>query len=229
LVTDVAITSAICKKAAERSSDSVILMPTQQHGYSPHHFDFPGSININGQTFINYMLDVNRSLIYHGFRRILIVNGHGSNMPWLESVARLTIVENPNVRCGLAAWWAIPELAEVVKRTRDSDRGGMSHACELETSFMLAIRPDLVEMDKAEKDMDFVDSKYFPPWDFYYPGGPVSMMPYWSTMSRTGTMGDPTKATKEKGELWLKAAVDGLVGIVQEFRKLEIKNRINHH
>ena len=55
------------------------------------------------------------------------------------------------------------------------------------------------------------------------------MMPYWSTMSRTGTLGDPTKATKEKGESWLVSAIEGLKGIVLEFRKLEIRERVDHH
>jgi creatinine amidohydrolase len=126
LLTDVLITNTICRKVAEKIPESVVLMPIQQHGYSPHHMDFPGSITIKGQTFIEYMLDVIRSIVHHGFRRILLVNGHGSNMPWLETVARLTIVEDPHVLCGLVAWWAIPELAEEVKRTRGSERGGMS-------------------------------------------------------------------------------------------------------
>ena len=55
------------------------------------------------------------------------------------------------------------------------------------------------------------------------------MMSIWSTISRTGTLGDPTKATREKGEMWLTAAIEDLVGIVQEFRKLEIKERVDHH
>mgnify|MGYP001042930574 CR=1 FL=1 len=229
VVTDVMITGAVCRRAAEGVPDSVVLMPVQQHGYSPHHMDFSGSITVKGPTLIEYMLDVTRSLVRHGFRRILIVNGHGSNMPWLEAAARMTIVENPNVLCALVAWWAIPELAEEVRRLRSSERGGMSHACELETSMMLAIRPELVEMEKAVRDMSYQTSKYLPPRDFYYPTGPIIMMPYWSTMSRTGTLGDPTKATREKGERWLSAAVQGLTGIIKEFRGLEIKERVDHH
>jgi hypothetical protein len=100
IITDVTITDTICRRATEKIRESVVLMPTQQNGYSPHHMDFPGSITIRGQTFVDYMLDVNRSLIHHGFRRILLVNGHGSNMPWLETVSRLTMVEAPNVLCG---------------------------------------------------------------------------------------------------------------------------------
>ena len=92
VVTDVMITGAVCRRAAEGVPDSVVLMPVQQHGYSPHHMDFSGSITVKGPTLIEYMLDVTRSLVRHGFRRILIVNGHGSNMPWLEAAARMTIV-----------------------------------------------------------------------------------------------------------------------------------------
>lgn len=229
IITDVLITYTICRKAAERIADSVILMPPQYHGYSPHHMDFPGPITIKGPTFIEYMLDIIRSLAHHGFRRILLVNGHGSNTPWLEVVARLAVVERPDVLCALVNWWAIPELAEEVKKLRGSERGGMSHACELETSLMLAIKQELVEMDKAVKDVSYQTSRYFPPKDFYYPSGPVTMMPYWSTISRTGTRGDPTHATKEKGEKWLAAAVEGLIGIIREFRELEIRERVDHH
>jgi creatinine amidohydrolase/Fe(II)-dependent formamide hydrolase-like protein len=94
---------------------------------------------------------------------------------------------------------------------------------------MLALRPDLVNMDKAVKDMDYQTSKYFPPRDFYHPSGPVTMMPYWSTFSRTGVRGDPTVATREKGVAWLNAAAEGLVGIIRDFRRYEIRERVDHH
>lgn len=74
-------------------------MPPNYHGYSPyhadHHADFPGGIYIKDQTFVDYMLDITRSLIHHGFRRILIFNTHGSNEPWVNIIARLTAIEHP--------------------------------------------------------------------------------------------------------------------------------------
>lgn len=229
LITDVLITYTICKQACMRIPEEVVLLPSQHHGYSPHHMDFPGPITIKGPTFIEYMLDITRSVVHHDFKRILIVNGHGSNTPWLETVARLTIVENPNVLCALLNWWAIPEVVEIAKEIRTSERGGMSHACELETSMMLSIRPELVDMSKAMKDIDYHTSRYFPFSDFFYPSGSVKMMPFWSTLSKTGTRGDPTVATKEKGDKWLDAAVKGLKGIIRDFKKYEIKARIDHH
>jgi len=229
IITDVLITATICRKAAERIPNEVILVPPQYYGYSPHHMDFPGPITIEEPTFIAYMRDISKSLVHHGFRRILLVNGHGSNAPWLETVARLTIVDYPHVLCAMLNWWDIPEVHEAVKAQRTSERGGTSHAGELETSLMLAIRPELVDMSKAVKDISYPTSKYFPPSDFYYPSGSVLIMPYWSTISKTGTMGDPTVATREKGEKWLEAAVEGLIGIIRDFRKRKIRERIDHH
>ena len=142
---------------------------------------------------------------------------------------RLSIVEMPHTLCAVVNWWAIPEVAEKVKTMRDSERGGTSHACELETSLMLAIRPDLVQMEKAAKDISYPTSRYFPAWDFYYPSGPVRMMRHWSTLSKTGVMGDPTGASADKGRAWLEAAVEGLRGIIHEFYEMEITDRVNHH
>lgn len=55
------------------------------------------------------------------------------------------------------------------------------------------------------------------------------MMPCWSTFSKTGARGDPTVASKKKGEAWLEAAVTGLIGIIRDFRKFEIRKRVNYH
>ena len=76
---DVVLATEICRRAAARIPDEVVLAPPVTHGYSPHHMDFHGTITIRWDTFINYVRDVCCSLAYHGFKRILIINGHGSN------------------------------------------------------------------------------------------------------------------------------------------------------
>jgi creatinine amidohydrolase len=228
IATDVLITNEICQRTAEALPDDVILIPPQIHGYSPHHMDFPGSITIQGPTLVEYMLDITRSLNHHGFHRILLVNGHGSNAPWLEIVARLTIIEHPECLCALINWWDIRELQETVKTLRTSPVGGMSHAGELETSLMLAIRPQMVDMDQVVKDISYQTSANFPPRDLIQSGGP-RLMEYWSTISRTGVMGDPTVASVVKGKKWLAAAIKGLRNIITEFRAREIRDRKDHH
>ena len=93
LDTDVRIASEICRRAAERIPDEVVLLPPVVHGYTPHHMDFPGPITIGWDTFVRYCTDVGTSLARHGFKRILFLNGHGSNIPLLDVAARLIAVD----------------------------------------------------------------------------------------------------------------------------------------
>jgi creatinine amidohydrolase len=128
----------------------------------------------------------------------------------------------------LVNWWEIQELREAVNTLRASPTGGMSHAGELETSLMLTIDPDMVDMRQAVKDISYQTSPHFPPRDLVKVGGP-RLMEYWSTISRTGVMGDATVASGAKGTRWLAAAIKGLQGIITEFRIREIRDRKNHH
>ena len=91
---------AICRGAAEELADETVLLPPIVHGYSPHHMDFPGTITIGWDTFCRYCTDVATSLVRHGFKRVLLVNGHGSNQNLVEMAARLTMVEHPRFVSG---------------------------------------------------------------------------------------------------------------------------------
>ena len=225
--TDVRIIGEICERAAAKVPDRVVLLPVVTHGYSPHHGDFPGSITIGWDTFVRYLTDITGSLVHHGFKRIILANGHGSNMPLVDMAARLTIVDHPETLCCNYFYLYTPKGQEAVRSVRESAfPGGMSHACELETSIYLAIAPELVQMEKAEADFNQPKSDYFF-MDWF--DGPGSMMEWWSTLSKTGAMGDPTLATAEKGELLLEAAADELLMVVDEMRTREIRERVDHH
>ena len=225
--TDVRIIEAICARACERAADQTVLMPIVTHGYSPHHRDFPGSINIRWNVFVEYLRDITESLVYHGFRRIILANGHGSNMPLVDVAARLTILDHPDTLCCDYFYLYTEAGKEAIRGVRESAfPGGMAHACELETSIYLALAPELVQMDKAERDMNQPASDYFY-MDWF--DGPGSMMEYWSTLSKTGTMGDPTLATAEKGAVLLDAAVDELVMVIGEMKRRGIRERVDHH
>lgn len=216
----------ICVRVARTIPEEVVLLPTLQYGYSPHHMDFPGAITIRGNILTEFVMDICRSLVRHDFRRILIVNGHGSNICFLEAAARMTIIENPNSLCALVTWSDTSEFRTAFEKVRESEAGGVSHACELETSVYLYLKPELVDMGKAVKDISFPRSDHF--W-FDIDPGPVKMMEYWSTLSKTGIMGDPTKATAKKGEIAVNSAVDGLVQVVRELRSRPIRERVDHH
>jgi creatinine amidohydrolase len=224
---DLRIIEAICSGACARAPEQTVLLPAVSYGYSPHHRDFPGSLNIRWNVFVEHLLDITRGLVDHGFRRIILANGHGSNTPLVNIAARLTIVEHPEAICCDYFYLQTPTGLEAIALVRESQYpGGISHACELETSIYLALAPDLVQMDKAEKDMNQPPSDYF-----YYDwvDGPGSMMEYWSTLSKTGTMGDPTVASAAKGEVLLKAAVDELLMVIGEMKHRQIRPRVDHH
>ena len=116
------------------SARKTVLLPPIVHGYSPHHMDFPGTISIRWDTFCRYCTDVALSLVRHGFQRVLMVNGHGSNQNLVETAARLAMVEEPESLVAASFYLVSERSARVIEEVRDSGRGGMAHACELETS-----------------------------------------------------------------------------------------------
>jgi creatinine amidohydrolase len=228
--TDVLIADAVCQRTAELVPDDLVLLPCIPFGYSPHHIDGPGTLTIRWDTFIEYVRQVTNSLAYHGFRKILMLNGHGSNRPVLDMAARLTVVDNPDVQCGMLSWWDMLSVKAAVAGFRESEWTG--HACELETSVYLAVDPGNVDMSKAQADINPRMSRHF--WSDLVDHRPegygtkVFMTDYWSTVSATGTWGDPTVATAEKGEKILRAASQELAEIVTDMRARPTLPRVPH-
>ncbi len=226
--TDVLLCTEVCERAVKLASDRAVLVPPINHGFSPHHMDFPGALTIGADTFIKYCVDVCRSLTHHGFRRILIVNGHGSNTPFVDIIARLTVVET-GALVAAVNYWNAPGVHAAAEALRESDLvGGMNHACEFETSIYLALRPDLVDMSKAVRELSHEPTRNY--WtDLVGGDGPLVMMEHWSALSQSGVMGDPTKASAEKGVTLLAAAADGIVELIDEMRDRRPAQRRDHH
>ena len=221
--TDLRIAAEICHRAAEEAPDHTVLLPPIPHGYSPHHMDFPGPITIEWDTFTKYCTDVGRSLARHGFRRLLYLNGHGSNQNLVETAARLVMLEHPGVLAAAAFYLTSRSGIEAVEEIRESGFGGMAHADELETSVYLHIDPDAVDMDRA------IDEQGYPAGENahleWWADGSLKLMPWWSSFSRTGVQGEPTKATAEKGKAFLDAAVAECVGYVGELLEKPLPER----
>jgi creatinine amidohydrolase len=220
----------VSRRAAEKMQRDVVLMSPNYHGYSPHHADFPGGIYIDGNTFVEYMLDITESLINHGFRKILFYNTHGSNTPWVNIIARLTVIRHGDKE----VWASVANLYGIADYRKALDDilqvyGGSSHAGEAETSMMLALRPDLVYMDKAPREMPLWSDgvlKDAPPDEdrpFHWGGE------WWSAITKSGVVGDATIATKEKGEKLLTAQVNALVKVLKSAKEWKIRKRIDHH
>jgi len=225
LDTDNFMPTRICLDTARRIPDEVLVMPTVPYGFNWHHIDFPGTIGIQWDHFIDYMCDITRSVAYHGFHKIIIVDGHGSNLPLVDIVARRTIMET-NALCASLIYTNL--IVDVAREVRESDvPGGMAHACELETSLYMAVDEERVERDRVQKEMGMPKSSFI--WHDLANPSPVQMMEWWSTFSHTGVLGDPTLASKEKGDRLYSVLVDRMVELVRELKARPIRERVDLH
>ncbi|MFO7584474.1 MAG: creatininase family protein, partial [Anaerolineales bacterium] len=104
-----------------------------------------------------------------------------------------------------------------LEKHRESPIGGMGHACELETSMILALRPDLVHMDRVKDDVDFIATpNYYMDW---VEGGALVANPPWDDDSRYGAYGAGSLSTAEKGQVWLQAAITEKVEHIHEIHE----------
>src|SRR2546425_5589617 len=152
---DLVCPMGIARGAGQQIPDKMLVLPIVAYGYTGHVMDFPGTINQHFEHFMHHVLDITRSLAYHGFKKIILLNGHGSNMPNLDLVARRTNLET-DAECVLAAGWQLLTVdKEFLKRWRQSQfPRGRAHACQLETSLYLYLDRDNGRKDKSEIRQD---------------------------------------------------------------------------
>jgi creatinine amidohydrolase len=216
----------VATEAVIRSQPNALLMPTVNYAFNENQMDFPGTIAVDGHVFVDYIACIGLSLARHGFRHVLFVNGHGSNVPFLDAAARRVINES-DALCAHVTWWTLLGPADLAFR-ESVYPGGMGHACELETSMLLHLRPDLVDMDKAVDEVGSMQmSKHFV-FDLTG-GGPVGLIDPYSRHSTSGVMGQATLASAEKGALALDASARELALIIDEFRARPVLPRHDLH
>jgi creatinine amidohydrolase len=148
-------------------------------------------------------------------------------VPLVEMAARLLMLERRDVVAATFWYLSTPESLALLERTRESDSpGGIAHACELETSLYLAIRPELVQMDKAVREIPDWDSDHvWMDWN----DGPLSIKGQWSGWTESGVIGDATVATAEKGRIWLEQAVAEICGHIDEVGRRKPRPGRAHH
>ncbi|MGH9470431.1 MAG: creatininase family protein [Terriglobia bacterium] len=224
LDTDNFLIWSICESAAQRAAGDILLMPLVSYGFETHHMDFPGTIDIESEHLLHFVLDITKSVAHHGFKRILLADGHGSNMPVLDIVARRTNLETESL-CGAFIWPSL--VAKEVAGIRESGRGGMAHACELETSVYLYLDQQRVQMSEAKKEVGMPASEFI--WMDILEGSPVLLMDRWSRFSESAVSGDPTLASAEKGKVVFQAAVEALVRLAREFKNRPRGERRDFH
>jgi len=190
---------------AQRVLDAapVVAVPTLQYGYYPAFTEYPGSVSLRLETCRDLVVDVCRSLAAFGPKKFYVLNTGISTVKALEP-ARQQLVQD-GVRMDYTDLSA--ELAEVERRVRQQEAG--THADEIETSMMLYIAPETVNLSAAQKDIHPDKG----------PGG-LTRDPNAARgiYSPTGAWGDPTLATREKGRIVVEALVERVLQAIDRLR-----------
>jgi len=198
----------VSRRVAERTG--VLVAPVMPFGYSPHHMGFPGSITLPFDVLVNVYVEVCRSLMKHGFKKIVIMNAHGGNTNSIGEALRRLKEETGNTVYSLMVFpggWA----SNVVKQTIETPGG---HADEMETSVGLYLgQRILFEMgEKGEPPESYSEfrRKY---------RGKVSTASDFHESTVSGSMGDPTYATMEKGRRVMEAGIDEISQFIEDLKK----------
>jgi creatinine amidohydrolase len=205
IAVDTVITCGVLGRAFERLSDAVpaYALPPLCYGKSNEHVDFPGTISLSTETLLATLHDVAESLYRSGFRKLALVNGHGGQPQVLELAARDARERHRDLSVFPLFVWRVPHCAAELFPEQEQALG--IHAGAAETSLLMALLPDTVDMHRAVTE---------------YPHGlsadsVLSMegaLPFaWLTsdLSASGVLGDPLLASPEKGARLLDSLADG--------------------
>jgi len=211
LNTDTLIIDAIARGVEAKMPDAIFRLPTFPYGVSMHRRQFPGTVTVDPRAWEDFWVEIIGLLHARGLRMAYLINGHGGNHSFLVNVTKFCGERWPDM---FVATSFLHTTTDELTRYRTSPVGGMGHAGELETSYILHLRPDLVHMDRAVDEVSFTSTpNYYMEW---IEGGALIANPPWTDDTISGAYGAGTHATAEKGRLWLEAAVNEKVGHVQE-------------
>jgi creatinine amidohydrolase len=218
LTTDTDIVTAIARRIEQTRPKDTLCLPTLWPGHSTHHLFFPGTLSVSQMPYIKMVTDLCQSVVSMGGRKIFLLNGHGGNDVPLRAAVREMKSDFKDVK-GLqfvfASYWNI--AGKTIKEVRESELGGLGHACEMETSIMLHLHPDRVHMDRAKRDGP-KHTDIYRKSDMQY-SRPVYFVNEFHEVSKTGVVGDPRLATAEKGKKFLDGIVEEVTAFVDDFAK----------
>lgn len=223
LSTDTLIIDAIARGITAAVPDQAIALPTLPYGVSTHRASFAGTFNAGGRAFEDLCSAVIDALVARGCDQICLISGYGGNVSFLVNAIKYAGERHRRIFCA-TSWLYLcgPMGAAALAARRRSPVGGMGHTCELETSLLLHLRPDLVRLERAVDEMDFIATPaYFMDW---IEGGALIANPPWDDDDTiTGAYGAPRLAIAENGRFWLEAAIAEKITHVAEIREQQTR------
>ena len=215
LSVDTIIIDAIAQGTAFQVPTRSFSLPVMPYGVSTHRSSFAATLNAGGRAFEDFWVAVIDVLAARGFDRFYLMSGHGGNSSFLVNIVKYAGERHRRIFCATAWLHTSGKIgAAALEKYRTSPIGGMGHACELETSYLLHLRPDLCQMERVVDEMDFVATPdYYMDW---IEGGSLIANPPWDDDTKTGAYGAGSHATAEKGRLWLEAAIQEKAAHVEE-------------
>ncbi|HEV2036780.1 MAG TPA: creatininase family protein [Candidatus Dormibacteraeota bacterium] len=215
LDTDAHQVTYVAERLAERVA--ALVAPTVNYGYSETWMGFAGTMSLSQDVYQSMLTEICGSLLRHGFHDVMLLNGHRPQGTSNDAVARRVVDlygTGRDFRITAVSYWE-PGAARV-HGMRKSPVGGMGHACELETSFQLATRPELVHMERLEGVRAPLVG-----WDLVAPMEPSRTYESWPTSAENhpAIFGAPSHASAESGRAFLAAIIDSLVELVEHVRR----------
>lgn len=209
LTTDTDIVTAIAEHIERAMPDRVLLAPTLWPGLSTHHMHFPGTLDVTQSVYIQLITELGKSFASMGAEKVFILNGHGGNDTPIRAALRELKTAVPKTRFVFASYWTL--ATKTLRDVRESEMGGMGHACEMETSIMLHLGSERVHLERAVRDgPPFTDPYRKADMQF---ARPVVFVNEFHEVTQSGVMGHPDLASSEKGKRFL----DGIVAEVSTF------------
>ena len=199
LSTDSFLPTHLAEKIAEKTN--ALVLPTIPFGDSWDFNNFAGTISVDPQILTQFYDSIMKGVFKHRFRYLVVLNGHGGNVPALKLAAKSATEKGEHVVI-IVNWWR--DLAERARKLVEETPSG--HAAEDETSEVMHVRPDLVELSKAVSHR--VVTKY-----------EIISGSYREELLPSAMYGDPRKATAEKGRLIMEQAEEELIELINELER----------
>lgn len=226
--TDTDIVTHVADRCEALLPDEMLLCPTLAFGSSHHHLSFGGTLSLSVSTYTQVITDLVESLLNNGFRKIILLNGHGGNItPVKQALAvlgnRYDSTISPNI--ALVTYWET--AGDIFAGAAPMESPALSHACEYETSMMLQLFPEKVWMNLAERSVRPATNGFIP-FEDDEPYKGVTIFKQTAYISSNGSSGQPQSATAEKGRHLLESAVKSVSDFVISFKNWPLLPDLSH-